>query len=252
MKTLTSAERLIVAADFKPSSSQGRDWVLEQVLGLANDLKGTGVCLKVNSALRLCGHGLINEIHDRGLAVFTDLKLNDIPETMATDGSLLAAYKPDLVTCMASSGRSGMEALKKELPAAEVLAVTVLTSLSDGESLNDGLNDSLNIFGSNVIETVQRFATGAAAASLDGLICSPKEVRVLRSLVRLDGMSINTPGIRPLWSQIANDDQQRIMTPADAIAAGVDRLVVGRPITQAENRRDAAMRTIDEIDQAAA
>ena len=75
MKTLTSAERLIVAADFKPSSSQGRDWVLEQVLGLANDLKGTGVCLKVNSALRLCGHGLINEIHDRGLAVFTDLKL---------------------------------------------------------------------------------------------------------------------------------------------------------------------------------
>ena len=245
MKTLTPAERLIVAADFKPDTMQKRGWVHSQVLQLANILKGTGVYLKVNSAMRSYGHDLIDEIRSCGLKVFADLKLFDIGETLATDGALLRESKPEIVTTVCTAGIAALRALKAELPDTEVLGVTVLTSLTDA--------DTQVMFSCTTKEAVLRFAQVAADAGIDGLISSPKEAKMLRAKFGTL-LSLNTPAIRPLWTVVAGDDQnlKRAMTPAEAIKAGADRIIVGRPITQSQNPYDAVMRTIDEIASAVA
>jgi orotidine-5'-phosphate decarboxylase len=248
MKALTPAERLIVAADFKPDAPKGRDWVKEQVLALADSLNGTGVYLKVNSGLRALGYGLIDEIHSRGLRVFADLKLIDILETLATDGVLLKEAKPELLTTVCVAGVAAMKALKAELPDTEVLGVTVLTSLKDA--------DTHAMFTCSAEEAVMRFAQLGADAKIDGLISSAMEAEMLRAKFGMV-LSLNTPAIRPTWAIVPGDDQNpdRIMTPAKAITAGADRIVVGRPIIkppQGMSRRDAVMRTIDEIASAIA
>ena len=244
-KTLSPAERLIVAADFKPTAPNGKDWVKAQVLLLANKLRGTGVYLKVNSALRACGYDLIGDIQSRGLRVFADLKLIDISETLSTDGILLREVKPELLTTMCVAGLTAMQALKAELPDTEVLGVTVLTSLKDA--------DTQAMFTCSTEEAVMRFAQVAADAKIDGLISSPKEAEMLRAKFGIV-LSLNTPAIRPTWAIVPGDDQnpERIMTPVKAIKAGADRIVVGRPIVRAENPYDAVMRTIEEIASATA
>lgn len=256
-KKLTLAERLIVAADFKPpkgteppidqkGSPHLRYWVENKVLALADSLKGTGVYLKVNSALRACGYELIDKIHARGLRVFADLKLIDIGETLSTDGVLLKEAKPELLTTMCVSGIAAMQALKAELPYTEVLGVTVLTSLNDV--------DTQAMFTCSTEKAVMRLARFAADAKIDGLISSPREADMLRSEFGVM-LSINTPAIRPAWAIVAGDDQNpgRIMTPAKALNAGADRIVVGRPITKPSEGMtpyDAVMRTLAEIDLA--
>lgn len=243
-KILSPAERLIVAADFKPIAPNGRDWVRSQVLKFADNLEGTGVYFKVNSALRACGYNLISEIQSRGLRVFADLKLFDIGETLSTDGVLLKGTKPKLLTVVCSAGIVAMQSLKAELPDTEVLGVTVLTSLTN--------YDTQTMFTCSTEEAVRRFAQVAADARIDGLILSPKEVEVLRKEFG-SVLSFNTPAIRPAWAIVPGDDQnpERIMTPVKAIRAGADRIVVGRPILQAKNPYDAVMRTIEEIASAA-
>lgn len=242
MKTLTPAQRLIVAADFKPKAGSARSSasVRSQVLDLADSLEGSGVYLKVNSALRACGYGLIEEIHERGLLCFADLKLCDIDATLAIDGMLLREAKPELLTVMCVAGVTAMQALKAELPDVEVLGVTALTSLKNA--------DTQMMFTCSTEEAVMRFAQVAVNAKIDGLISSPAEAEVLRAKFGLL-VSLNTPAIRPAWGLVAGDDQNsaRVMTPAKAIKAGADRIVVGRPITQDADPRSAAMRTIDEI-----
>lgn len=237
---LTPADRLIIAADFKPSFDTGRAGVRSQVLRLADNLNGLGIILKVNSALRACGYGLIDEIHSRGLRVFADLKLNDIPETLSIDGELLREANPLIVTAMCTTGKKGLLALKEALPQTEILGVTVLTSLADA--------DTQAMFTCQVSTAVSRFANVAAQVGLGGLISSPDEAGTLRDQYGLL-MSINTPGIRPEWAKVPGDDQNqaRVMTPARAIAAGADRIVIGRPVTQANNPREAAERTLAEI-----
>ncbi len=239
---LTPAQRLIVAADFKPDpkTTQGKNWVRAEVLALALALKGTGVYLKVNSALRANGYDLIQEIQRMGLKVFADLKLNDISETMAIDGALLRQVKPDIVTVMCSAGVGALSALKKELPETEVLGVTVLTSLKEG--------DTKEMFHETVQGAIRNFALVGEGAGLDGLICAPTDIPVIRGVVERK-MTLNTPGIRPLWSLVPGDDQNpdRIMTPEKAIKAGADRIVVGRPVTKAINARAAVLKLLEEI-----
>jgi len=237
----TPAERLIVSADFKATPEHGKEWVREQVLNLADSLTGTGVYLKVNSALRACGYGLIQEIKDRGLLVFADLKLYDISETLATDGALLKEMKPELLTTVCSAGTASLQALNAELPDTEVLGVTILTSLSE--------TDTMSLYGCSVEEAVLRSAQIAANAGIGGLVCSPKEVGLLRERFGTS-LTINTPGIRPVWSMVANDDQNpdRVMTPAEAIKAGADRIVIGRPILKDSDPRAAVLRTLEEIE----
>ena len=244
-KTLTPAGRLIVAADFEPPADSGRFWVEDEVLALAKKLAGTGVIIKVNSALRACGYGLIEKIHEHGLGVFADLKLYDIGSTLTTDGVILQRSKPELLTTVCSAGVAAMTALREALPETEVLGVTVLTSLKEA--------DTQALFICSIDEAVMRLAHVAADAQIGGLISSPKEVAALRVKFG-DVLTLNTPGIRPTWALVAGDDQNmdRIMTPAKAIKAGADRIVVGRPITQAESPYDAVMRTIEEIASATA
>jgi orotidine-5'-phosphate decarboxylase len=255
-KTLTAAERLIVAADFKPpvtdesknlepdrlheQSRWRREYVRSQVLSLADSLKGTGVYLKVNSALRACGYDLIGEIQLRGLRVFADLKLIDIGETLSVDGVLLKEAKPELLTTMCVSGVVAMKALKAQLPHTEVLGVTVLTSLTEAEIFR--------MFQCNLDAVVDTLADMGEEAGLDGFVCSPKEAARLRSKIS-STRTINTPNIRPAWAIVPGDDQnpKRSMTPAEAIKVGADRIVVGRPIVKAEKPYDAVMRTIEEI-----
>ncbi len=242
MRALTPAERLIVAADFKPDPLKGenRNWVRRQALLLADSLKGSGVCLKVNSILRAHGYDLIDEIHNRGLGVFADLKLYDIGETLSTDGALLREVKPELLTVVCTAGVTAMQALKTALPDTEVLGVTVLTSLKEA--------DAQAMFICSTEEAVLRFGQLARAAGIDGLTSSPREAGMLRARFGVC-MSINTPAIRPTWATVLGDDQNpdRIMTPAKAVEAGADRIIVGRPIVRAANPYDAAMRTIEEI-----
>jgi len=244
-RKLTLAERLIVAADFKPRPEMGlgRADVVSQVLNLAQQLKGTGVYLKVNSALRAGGYDLIEEIHSLRLKVFADLKIIDIGATLAMDGYLLHEAKPELLTTVCVAGVTAMQALKAELPDTEVLGVTVLTSLRDA--------DTQAMFTCSTEEAVMRFAQVAADAKIDGLISSPQEAEMLRAKFG-NALSINTPAIRPTWAIVPGDDQNpdRIMTPAKAIWAGVDRIVVGRPIVSSKNPYDAVMRTLEEIEGA--
>ncbi len=241
--TLTPAERLIVAADFKPIAPNGRAWVRREVLTLADNLYQTGVYLKVNSALRAYGYDLIAEIQGRGLRVFADLKLIDIGETLSIDGVLLKEAKPEILTTMCVAGLNAMQALKAELPDTEVLGVTVPTSLKNA--------DTQAMFTCSTEETVMRFAQIAADAKIDGLISSPKEAEVLRAKFGIV-LSLNTPAIRPTWAIVPGDGQNpdRIMTPTKAIRAGADRIMVGRPIVQSKNPHEAVMRIIEEIAQA--
>jgi orotidine-5'-phosphate decarboxylase len=244
-KDLKLSERLIVGADFRPdpNKGQGRSWVRDQVLKLTEELEGTGIFIKTNSALRACGYSLIDEVHAAGLLSFADLKGVDISETLGTDGVLLREAKPELVTAMCTAGVAALRSLKDELPNSEILGVTVLTSLNDG--------DTDAMFSCSVEEAVMRFARVAAAAGVDGFISSAKEAPALRAEFG-PAMTLNTPAIRPEWSFVEGDDQNRARaaSPTKAIRAGADRIVVSRPILQAKIRRDAVQRTLEEISKA--
>lgn len=236
--------RLIVAADFDPLTDGGVEGVRLKVLALAKELEGMGVIIKVNSVLRACGYSLIVDLHRFGLQVFADLKLNDIPATMKIDAAMLAGYRPDFLTVMCSAGIEGMRVVQQAVGhITQVLGVTVLTSLDEEECQA--------IFSCSTKAGVLRFARMAQLAGLPGLILSPQEAEMLAERKELM-LSLSTPGIRPIWSLVPGDDQQRVMTPAKAILAGATRLVIGRPITQAENPHEAVVRTLEEITAALA
>ena len=240
-------ERLIVAADYSPKDFGGIQGVEAQVLTLAKELEGLGVYLKINSVLRACGYSLITKLHDLGLKVFADLKLIDIPNTMATDAEMLLEVNPEILTVMSCAGIDGMNAVQKVLgQTTEVLGVTVLTSLNEEECQS--------IFTCSTKAGVLKFARMAQLAGLGGLILSPKEVGILNNRRELT-LSLNTPGIRPKWSLVEGDDQSRVLTPERAIANGAERIVMGRPITKAnqnvkglpQNPKEAVLFTLDEI-----
>ena len=241
MEKLTPAERLIVAADFEPVDGR-RESVELQVLRLADDLRDTGVYLKVNSALAACGYRLIRRIHERGLRVFADPKLVDIDETLRLYGTLLRQDPPELLTTMCDNSIRALGKLKESVSEkTEVLGVTALTTMDE--------SDTQELYSCSVEDAVLRRAARAHAAGFGGLICSARESTTLSSLYG-QTMTINTPGIRPAWSVVAGDDQKRTMTPSDAIRSGSTRIIVGRPITQAANRLGAVRRILEEINQA--
>lgn len=233
-------ERLIVAADYDPKKSGGMEGAIECVLNLAENLRGLGVYIKVNSVLRVAGYQLIDKLHDKGLKVFADLKLIDIPNTMKADAAFLAAYSPEMLTVMCCAGIDGMHAVQSMLPDTKVLGVTVLTSLNEEECQA--------IFTCSTKAGVLRFARMAKLAGLGELILSPREIEIVKDRFEL-GLGLNTPGIRPEWSLVEGDDQSRVLTPTQAIKNGATRIVIGRPIVQADNPREAVQRTLEEIQQ---
>ncbi|MGB7405522.1 MAG: orotidine-5'-phosphate decarboxylase [Pacificimonas sp.] len=162
--------------------------------------------------------------------LFLDLKLHDIPNTVAKAARALANVDFDILTVHAGGGGAMMRAARDAVPEhAAVVGVTVLTSLDDEDLLALGVPD-------NSDTQVARLAGLARESGLDGIVCSPKEVAARRT-DWADGLFV-VPGIRPAGS--AEDDQKRTLTPRDALAAGAGVLVIGRPITQADDPAVAA------------
>jgi len=165
------------------------------------------------------------------LAVFLDLKLHDIPATVAGAVRAVARLRPDVLTVHAAGGADVIRAaVEAAAPATLVAAVTVLTSLGDDDLGRIGLNGP-------VPDAVLRLAALSVQAGAQGVVCSPREVSAVRSEVGPD-VTLITPGVRPAGSEA--HDQARVATPEEAMLAGADLLVIGRPITSAPDPGAAA------------
>ena len=229
-------ERLIVALDF-PSAIQA--------LELVDRLGGACRWFKVGLELYLAaGNSIVEALKNRGFSVFLDLKLHDIPNTVASAVRSVAGLGAGLLTVHASGGPVMLKAAAESAAHVEhgptLLGVTVLTSM-DGDQLH-----SVGVTGTPAAQ-VLRLGRMARASGIHGLVCSPEEVGELRQALGTQAILV-TPGIRPAGSSVG--DQKRIATPAAAIAAGASYLVVGRPITQAADPAAATQSILDEIVQA--
>jgi orotidine-5'-phosphate decarboxylase len=176
-----------------------------------------------------------------GVSVFLDLKLHDIPNTVAGATRAVTKLRPEILTVHAAGGGDMIKAAVESAPDTIVAAVTLLTSIGD-----DVLG-KLGVAGP-VSDAVRRMAVIAVAAGARGLVCSPQEVAAVRGEVGPDIMLI-TPGIRPAGA--GSDDQARVATPEEAIKAGADLLVVGRPITRAADPGAAAAAIASSLRRAA-
>ena len=180
------------------------------------------------------GRAGIHEMARLRLPIFLDLKLHDIPNTVAKAVQALRPLDPAILTVHASGGRAMMEDAKAAAPAGcKVVAVTVLTSLDAGDLASAGVAGSAH-------DQVMRLAAGAREAGLDGIVCSGSEVAAVHKIWP-HGFFV-VPGVRPTHGATA--DQKRVVTPRAALDAGASILVVGRPITQAADP-DAAVRAIE-------
>jgi orotidine-5'-phosphate decarboxylase len=194
------------------------------------------------------GLGIIKQIYEEaGQAVFLDLKFHDIPETVARASAVLMdteTHAVKFITVHASEGEARLSAAVRSMKnGTTVLAITVLTSSTEIEIQK--------IYNMSVRERVMELAQVARRADCGGVVCSGHEANEVKQRFGKDFIVV-TPGIRPRWADVPGDDQRRIMTPGDAIKAGSDYVVVGRPIYTAPTRAariDAAKRVASEIEQ---
>ncbi len=190
--------------------------------------------LKVGKELfTRAGPELVEKLQTLGFDVFLDLKFHDIPNTVAGALSVAASMGVWMVNVHASGGPRMLEAARKAIPVAgksggtKLIAVTVLTSMDDTELNRVGVQLSAE-------KQVASLTQLAIDQGLDGVVCSAREVALIRTIAP-DSFLTVTPGVRPASAQVNNDDQRRVMTPAEAIRAGSSYLVIGRPITRADN-----------------
>lgn len=213
--------RVIVALDF-PAPAPALD--------LLERLDATQCRVKIGKELfTRAGPALVEQVVGRGFEVFLDLKYHDIPNTVAAACAAAADLGVWMINVHASGGRRMMSAAAERLAQIDsrplLIAVTILTSLAQEDIAEVGL-------GGSPADNVLRLAALSEQSGLDGVVCSPLEVAALRA-ERSPGFQLVTPGVRPAGSSA--DDQRRIMTPGDAIRAGANYLVVGRPITAASD-----------------
>jgi len=227
-------ERLIVALDV---SSAREAHKIVQALGTAVSSYKVG-----NQLFTAEGPGVVRELVESGKKVFLDLKFHDIPNTVAGGVRSAAALGISMLTVHAAGGsamlRAAMEAARQASKPPLVLAVTVLTSLCDADLQETGVAGRTR-------DHALVLAILAQNCGCDGVVASPHEARLIRQDLGA-GLVIVTPGIRPAGS--AKGDQARANTPAEAIAAGADYLVVGRPVTEAADPRRAAEGIFREIE----
>jgi orotidine-5'-phosphate decarboxylase len=216
---------------------------LDKALALAEGLRGLVGGVKLGQEFFTAqGPAGVDAVTALGLPVFLDLKFHDIPATVSRAVGAALALKLFMLNVHASGGEAMMWAAADAAGLAGderplVVAVTVLTSLWSGDLVATGIDD-------NIEDQVLRLAALAENCDLDGVVCSPREVAALRR-ERGPDFKLVVPGIRPTWA--ATDDQKRVETPADTVAAGADYLVIGRPITESQDPADAARRIADEI-----
>ena len=238
------AQRIMVALDVDE---------LEQAREIAESIKDLGVGIKIGNQLGTYEgwQKAIDFAHEYSATVFCDTKFKDIPETVKKSSRAITRHQPEFFNVMADNSalaltgavegvRSAMEDFKLA-SSPKILGVTVLTSISDEESRS--------IYGAGSAEKVLQFATAAAEAGIDGVVCSAEEAIALRNHPATKDLILVTPGIRPSWA--ASNDQARVMTPKEAVEAGVDYMVIGRPITQPPTEigtpRDAILKIIEEL-----
>lgn len=214
--------KIIVALDYEKEA---------EALALVDQIDPSLCRLKVGKEMfTTLGINFVKQLHQRNFDVFLDLKYHDIPNTVARAVRSAADLGVWMVDLHASGGLRMMEEAKRILEpygkdAPLLIAVTVLTSMEDLDLLQIGINAS-------PMEQVLRLAHLTQRAGLDGVVCSPQEVEILRNTCGKE-FKLVTPGIRPIGTDFG--DQRRVMTPTAAIRAGSDYLVIGRPITKADN-----------------
>ncbi|MEE9417962.1 MAG: orotidine-5'-phosphate decarboxylase [Desulfatiglandaceae bacterium] len=194
------------------------------------------------------GPGIIKSIQDAGRAgIFLDLKLHDIPATVKRAFLAASRHGPEFVTVHCDEGGETLRAVAKNNPGGtKILAITVLTSLDQKKLKDLGYSEK---FAQDLSALVLLKARMAKAAGCHGVVCSGLEVGLIKRELGPELIAV-TPGIRPAWSVVDQDDQRRVVTPADAIKNGADYVVVGRPIRDAREPADAARRVAEEIEDA--
>lgn len=230
-----SDPKIIVALDYPDET---------KAFELINQLDADLCRLKVGKEMFThLGPAFVEKIQSKGFDVFLDLKYHDIPNTVARACAAAASLGVWMVNVHASGGSRMMEAAAESIVNHQskplLIAVTVLTSMSQEDLTELGISLT-------PAQQALKLATLAKSSALDGIVCSAQEAAEMRSALGKDFLLVS-PGIRPAGSKA--NDQRRIMTPSDALKAGVDYLVIGRPITQSDNPL-GVLRTIDsEISQ---
>lgn len=232
-------EQLIIALDYSKS---------EDAMALVDAIGDAANYYKVGLELFLNSKGsVIEQLKARDKHVFLDLKFHDIPNTVASACRWAAGLGVDMFNVHAGGGLEMMQraieatqegAQANGMAVPKLIAVTILTSFDA-----DGL--SRVGFAGSVDENVKRLAALTAEAGLNGVVCSSREVSLIREAVESPDFLTVCPGVRPKWAQ--KGDQKRIMTPAQAMTQGVNHIVVGRPITKAENPVEATKKILAEM-----
>lgn len=224
---------LIIALDYPDRAS---------ALKMAGLLDPARCRVKVGKELfTRCGPDILDQLHKLGFQVFLDLKYHDIPATTAKACAVAASAGVWMLNVHASGGRKMMETAVEALSRFEkrplLIGVTVLTSMSEAELMETGITGGLR-------KHVSRLAALAHGAGLDGVVCSAQETEMIREETSKH-FCLVTPGIRPSFAN--QDDQTRIVTPVQAIKNGSDYLVIGRPITKADEPMKALDRVLQEL-----
>jgi len=228
-----NTSRVIVALDFADAAS---------AMALVDRLEPESCRLKVGKEMfTRTGPQFVETLVSKGFDVFLDLKFHDIPNTVAGACAAACDLGVWMMNVHASGGRRMMEAARAAIEKSShkplLIGVTILTSMADEDIHEVGYQGS-------PADNVLNLASLAHVSGLDGVVCSPKEVTPIRSKLGDDFLLV-TPGIRPAGS--VADDQRRVLTPAEAIQAGSSYLVMGRPITQADDPMSVLLTTESEI-----
>ena len=238
--SISSKDRLIFALDVSDREEA------EKYVRLLGDVVG---CFKIGLELFIKeGPDVLKIVKNNSSAsIFLDLKLHDIPATVSSALRSAATHGVRFVTIHGSDGKSILRtASEVKGSGLEVLAVTVLTSVSESDLLKLGYKENLSLN-----QLVLDRAGLAEKSGCAGIVCSGKEVAMIKHTYGV-GFKAIVPGIRPVWGEVKKDDQSRIVTPKSAISNGADFIVVGRPIRDAREPAVAAAKIVDEIDSALA
>jgi orotidine-5'-phosphate decarboxylase len=237
-----------------PFMKKGKDYIIfpldvstrEEAVRYVTLLKDHVGLFKVGLELFVSlGPDILKAIRDMSSAhIFLDLKLHDIPATVKRAFLTASAYGPEFVTVHCDAGQGWLKEVAENNPGnTKILAVTLLTSLNSQNLARLGFVED---YVQDLSKLVLLRARIAKEAGCQGVVCSGREVAMIKR--ELSDLIAVTPGIRPAWSVVSQDDQKRIVTPKDAVKDGADYIVVGRPIRDAKNPADAAKQVAEEIE----
>ena len=213
-----SQKKLIIALDFAS---------LEDVKNIVKDIDPNQSMVKVGLQLYVSeGRKVLDYLSEKGFEIFLDLKLHDIPNTVRKTIKEISNFNVSMTTIHLQGGRDMIEASLENSLGTKIIGVSILTSLND--------TDINEIYGSHFNDQFNRAINLAKSTEVDGIVCSPKELIQLKDLNKIKIV----PGIR---NEVTNDDQKRTMSASEAYKNGADFIVVGRPITKADNIKEAIL-----------